>query len=147
MTVSKIKEILAVFQESILEEMSLTEFKLNFKIECSFLAKLIKSEYKFFYGVFKGCQDVFFQPWEDEFNIISDIKEIVLLELELLNVEREADGYLKIYVNCKHRFTGGNLLIKCEDLKIFDEDFQEMGLIDLTELSEKYWYSSDKAEG
>lgn len=147
MTLGKIKDIMGMFQESILEEMSLAESMLNFKIECSFLAKLIKHDYQFFYGVFKGCTDIFFQPWEDEFNIISDVKEIVALELELLNVEREDDGYIKIYVNCKQRFNGGNLLIKCEDLKIFDQDFLEMGLIDLTELSEKYWYSSDKAEG
>ena len=147
MTLGKIKDIMGMFQESILEEMSLAESMLNFKIECSFLAKLIKHDYQFFYGVFKGCTDIFFQPWEDEFNIISDVKEIVALELELLNVEREDDGYIKIYVNCKQRYNGGNLLIKCEDLKIFDEDFLEMGLIDLTELSEKYWYSSDKAEG
>ena len=147
MTLGKIKDIMGMFQESILEEMSLAESMLNFKIECSFLAKLIKHDYQFFYGVFKGCTDIFFQPWEDEFNIISDVKEIVALELELLNVEREDDGYIKIYVNCRQRYNGGNLLIKCEDLKIFDEDFLEMGLIDLTELSEKYWYSSDKAEG
>ena len=147
MTLGKIKDIMGMFQESILEEMSLSESMLNFKIECSYLAKLIKIDYQFFYGVFKGCTDIFFQPWEDEFNIISDVKEIVALELELLNVEREDDGYIKIYVNCKQRYNGGNLLIKCEDLKIFDEDFLEMGLIDLTELSEKYWYSSDKAEG
>ncbi len=147
MTLGKIKDIMTMFQESILEEMSLSESRLNFKLECSFLAKLINPDYKYFYGVFKGCNDVFFQPWDDEFNIISDIREVVALDLELLNVEREEDGYIKIYVNCKQCFNGGNLLIKCEDLKIFDEDFQEMGLIDLTELSEKYWYSSDKAEG
>ena len=147
MTLGKIKEIMGLFQESNLEEISYAEENLNFKIKCSFLAKLIKEEYHFFYGVFKGCTDVFFQPWDDEFNIISDVKEILALDLELLNVEREEDGYIKIYVNCNQRFSGGNWLIKCKDLRVFDEDLQEMSLINLTELSEKYWYSSDTTEG
>lgn len=138
---------MSLFQESNLEEISYAESNLNIKLHCAFLAKLIQSEYRYFYGVFKGCTDVFFQPWYDEFNIISDVREIKALGLELLNVEREDDGFIKIYANCQQQFSGGNLLIKCEDLKIFDEDFQEMSLIHLTELSEKYWYSSDAAEG
>ncbi|TAH26335.1 MAG: hypothetical protein EAZ07_04670 [Cytophagales bacterium] len=147
MTRGKIKEIMSIFQDSNLEELTFIDSNLNFRIKCEFLAQLIDKNYKYFYGVFKNCMDVYFQPWDEENFHIVDVNEISKLELELLNVELADNGYIKIYVNCNQRFPGGNWLIQCKDLIIFDEDLREMNLLQLIELSEKYWYLSDKAEG
>ena len=142
----KVQEILSVFQEGVFEEFSLNERDLNFKIECRYLADQIQSEYTCFYGVFKGVKDVFFVPWDDDLLEIRSLNEIKKLKLDILSVDVE-ENYIKVYSNCQQCFSGGNLFIDATSIKIFDEDFVELQFEDLLELSDKYWYHNNKAEG
>jgi hypothetical protein len=142
----KVQEILSVFQEGVFEEFSLNERDLNFKMECRYLADQIHSEYTYFYGVFKGVKDVFFVPWDDDLLEIRSLNEIKKLRLDILSVDVE-DNYIKVYSNCQHCYSGGNLFIDASSIKIFDEDFVELQFEDLLDLSDKYWYHNNKAEG
>lgn len=141
----KIREILAVFQEGVIEEMSLIDKDLNIKVECKYLAEQINQEYNFFYGVLKNVHDVFFVPWEDDMLEIRDVQEIRKLRPDILSVDDE-NSYLKIYSNCREKYSGGNLYISARAIKIFDEDLNELNFEDLMEISDKYWYSN-RAEG
>jgi hypothetical protein len=141
-----IREMLAVFQEGVIEEMSLIEKDLNIKVECKYLAEQIHPEYSVFYGVFKQVKDVFFVPWEDDLMEIREIKEIKRLRPDILSVDDENE-YIKIYSNCKESYSGGNLYVAAKTIKIFDEDLRELKLEDLMEIADKYWYSNDRAEG
>jgi hypothetical protein len=147
MTLGKIIEIVNLFQDSGIDGMSQVGDDLNVKLDCEFLASIIDKNFKSFYAIFKSCNHVYFEPWEQEDLIISDLKEINSLQMKIINAERYENGFLKIYVNCRLPYKGGNLMIKSDDLIIYDEDFIEKNLISLTELSERYWFSSDKAEG
>lgn len=141
-----IQEILSVFQEGVFEELSLSDKDVNFKIECKYLADQIKSEYECFYGVFKSVRDIFFIPWDDDLTEIRSTEEIRKLKLEILSVDLE-DNFLKIYCNCQDAYTGGNLFINASSIRIFDEDFIELRFEDLLELSDKYWYHNNQAQG
>lgn len=143
----KVQYMLNIFQEGVIESMKHTGTDLNFKLECVFLADKIDKSFTSFYGVFKQCEDIYFKPWEDEYSIITDLREIVSLKIDLLNTELEEDGYFKIYTNCANTYNGGNLYIKALDLKVYDEDLTEIAPDFLNDLAEKYWYSTDNSQG
>ncbi|MBX9850739.1 MAG: hypothetical protein K2X86_03170 [Cytophagaceae bacterium] len=137
----KVQEVLSVFQEGVFEELKLIDGDLNFKIECKYLADQIRTEYSHFYGVFKSAKEFFFIPWDDDLMEIRSIDEIKKLKPDILSIDIE-NNFLKIYSNCENTYSGGNFYIYAESVKIFDEDFQELALEDLVELSDKYWYSN-----
>ncbi|MFL5729788.1 MAG: hypothetical protein ACJ75J_09915 [Cytophagaceae bacterium] len=143
----KIQDILSLLQEAVFEELSMSGSDLNFKIECRYLADLIHKDYSCFYGVFKGCDDFYFTPWEDEMAVVVDVKEVKLFRPDILTVEVAENGYIKIYSNCQNTYSGGNIYIKSSCIKIYDEDLQELSLEGLADLSDKYWYSDKQAEG
>lgn len=147
MSQKKIYAALNVLQEGILEQLSLTGTDLNFKIECKFLAQVINENYMYFYGVLKGCDDFYFQSWDNDEEILSSDKEIQELKPELLSTEMEDNGYVKTYCNCMSDYTGGNLYILAKDILIFDEDFQRLTVDDLSDLAERYWYYDSSTEG
>ncbi len=143
----KIVDVLAQLQEGYIEEMRLEEGDLNIKVECRHLAEQIDSSYANFYVVLKGTLDLYFLPWDDEEVKITSVKEIILFKPDILNVEYAEEDYLKIYSNCENVYTGGCIYFLASDIKIFDEGLNELNLESLNELSDNYWFSSDKAEG
>ncbi len=147
MSRKKIVDVLAQLQEGYIEEMNQEGDSLNIKIECRHLANLIDANYAHFYVVLKGAKNVYFLPWDDEDMTISSIKDIQLFKPDILNVEFADNEYIKIYSNCENVYSGGCIYILASDILVFDEDLNEVKLEDLSELSDKYWYSSDKAEG
>ncbi|HVD98742.1 MAG TPA: hypothetical protein VNB90_11110 [Cytophagaceae bacterium] len=143
----KILDVLAQLQEGYIEEMKLEEGNLNIKVECRHLADQIDANYTSFYVVLKGTTDLYFRPWDDEEVVITSVKDIVLFKPDILNVEYADDEYLKIYSNCENVYSGGCLYFHAADIKVFDEGLNEVKLEDLSELSDNYWFPSDKAEG
>jgi hypothetical protein len=141
-----LRDMLAVFTEGVIEELSYCKKDLNFKIECAYLANIVSPKFKFFYGTLKNVQDVYYLPWDDENVIITSIKEIESLKPDILNVEVDENDYIKISGNCSKDFTGGNLFIKADYVKIYSEEFELLSQNDLLELSDKFWYSSNVAE-
>jgi hypothetical protein len=147
MNLKKILDTLATLQEGLIEEMKLEDGNLNLKVECSHLADLINTSFSYFYIVLKNTKDVYFHPWDEEETTITSIREIQLLKPDILNIEKTETDYIKIYSNCLNVYSGGNLYVLADDIRIFDEDLKEMTLAELEELSDKYWLSANKAEG
>lgn len=143
----KIVDVLAQLQEGYIEEMKLEEGNLNIKVECRHLADQIDANYTSFYLVLKGTKDIYFRPWDDEEESITSVKDIVLFKPDILNVEYADGEYIKIYSNCENVYTGGCIYILAADVKVFDEGLNEVDLEMLNELSDNYWFPSDKAEG
>lgn len=137
----KIVEVLSALQESWMEEMRLENGDLNIKVDCAHLAEIIDPAYKYFYLVLKNVDDFYFEPWDEDETRVNTVKEVQLLKPDIINVEAEESGYVKVYSNCTNVYSGGNLFILANDIKIFDEDFAEVSMVRIMELSEKYWYS------
>ena len=142
----KVHRILNIFQEGIFESLHFSNGDLNFKLECSFLARFLENNSHYFYGVFKGCKDIYFTFWEEDQFSLDKIEDIENLKLYLMNTETSENGYFKIYCNSNHLLSGGNLFLKVQDLKIFNEEFEELTLHDLNNLAEKHWYHVEGAE-
>jgi hypothetical protein len=147
MSRKKIVEVLAQLQEGYIEEMTQEGDSLNIKVECRHLANLIDPAFSYFYVVLKGTKNIYFLPWDDEEMSISSLKDIILFKPDILNVEYADNEYIKIYSNCENVYSGGCIYILASDIIVFDEELNPVMLEELNELSDKYWYSSDKAEG
>lgn len=147
MSKKKILDVLAQLQEGYIEEMRLEDGSLNIRVECRHLADQIDVNYSSFYLVLKGTKDIYFRPWDDEDIVITSVKDIVLFKPDILNVELTDEEYIKIYSNCDHVYSGGCIYIKAEDIKVFDEGLNELNAEELNELSDNYWFPSDRAEG
>ena len=147
MNTKKIIEVFSQLQEGYIEEMSMQEGTLNMKVECKHLANQIESNYDYFYVVLKEAKDVYFLPWDEEDMSINSLKDIQLFKPDILNVEYAENDYVKIYSNCENVYSGGCIYILAKDIIVFDEGLNEIKLEELNELSDKYWFSNDKAEG
>lgn len=147
MSRKKILEVLAQLQEGYIEEMKLEGGDLNVKVECRHLADQIDVNYTSFYVVLKGTKDIYLKPWDDDEVTITSVKDIVLFKPDILNVEYAEDDYIKIYSNCENVYSGGCIYFTASDIKVFDEGLNELQLEVLNELSDNYWFPSDRAEG
>jgi hypothetical protein len=147
MSKKKIIEVLSLLQEGFILEMKLEGETLNIKVECRHLADLIDSNYLYFYVVLKGAKNIYFVPWDDEEMSISSVQDIRLFKPDILNVEYADNDYIKIYSNCENVYSGGCIYILASDIIVFDEGLNEIKQEALSELSDKYWYSSDEAKG
>jgi len=147
MNTKKIIEVFSQLQEGYIEEMSMQDSTLNMKVECKHLANQIEPEYGYFYVVLKDAKDIYFLPWDEEDMSINSLKDIQLFKPDILNVEYADNDYIKIYSNCENVYSGGCIYILASDIIVFDEGLNEIKLEALNELSDKYWFSNDKAEG
>ncbi|MFN6945395.1 MAG: hypothetical protein ACK4ND_10640, partial [Cytophagaceae bacterium] len=134
MKAESIRDVLAVFMEGIFEELSGNGKDVNFKIECSYLANIIDPGFRNFYGTFKKVEDIYFVPWDDDSIVVTSLHEIANLKPDILSVEIEEGDYVKIYGNCSHTYTGGNLFIKADHMKIYTEEFEIISHDSLLEL-------------
>lgn len=140
---NQIRNVLLCFYEGFFEELSWNGRDLNIKVECSYLAELMNPSYKYFYGTIKNVKAFYFAPWDDEEGIISDVRELQNLKLDILGIELD-ETTLKIYSNCSHSYTGGNLFLEASAIRIYDEMFEELNPVLLQDLCEKYWEAVGK---
>ena len=147
MSHTKITGMLNALQEGVIDELNFSEGDLNARIDCGYLAGMLSGNFRYFYCVFKGVEDYYFQPWDDEEISCREVEDIRLFKPSIISIEMIADDYLKIYSNCENVYTGGNFYIKASDIRVFDEELNELSLENLSELSDKYWYSENNAEG
>lgn len=140
---NQIRNVLLSFYEGFFEEFAWNGKDLNIKVECSYLAELINPDYKYFYGTIKNVKYFYFKPWDDDEGVMSDVKDLQTLKLDILGIEID-DQRLKIYSNCCHSYTGGNIFLEASQIKIYDEMFEEVNPAFLQELSEKYWEAVGK---
>lgn len=143
----EIHDHFTVFYEGFFESFSRHGRDINFKVECSYLADLLYPGGKYFYGTLKNAENFYFVPWDDEMMVIRDLKRISSFRLDILGVELTEDGFIKIFSNCEHTWSGGNLFIEARSVKIYDELFERKPYEDLVELADQYWYCTSGVKG
>lgn len=143
MNTKTVRNILSTFYEGFFEEFSASGKDINFKLECSYLADFINPGSRYFYGTFKNVTEFYFIPWEAEFLEITSLSELESFKLDILGAEY-FDDKVKIYSNCCHSYTGGNLFIRALEVKVYDENFERVNPEMLQEIAESYWDSVNK---
>lgn len=139
----RVRDVLSVFYEGFFEEFSRSGNDVNFKIECSYLSDIVLPGSRYFYGTLKNVNDLYFVPWDEDYNQIRDLNIIESLKLDMLGAEYLYEK-IKVYSNCCHTYSGGNLYIAANDIKIYDENFERLKFEELHELADKYWDAVNK---
>jgi hypothetical protein len=134
----RVRDVLSIFYEGFFEELAVNGKDINFKIECAYLAEKQLPGSRYFYGTLKDVKEFYFCPWEEGTDEIHDVAAIESLKLDILGAEYLYDK-VKIYSNCCHSYSGGNLYINAFEVKIYDETFERVDLNDLYVKAEEYW--------
>lgn len=90
-----------------------------------------------------NVESISFDAWTDESFIITEPREIFVLGIEILSAETNNLGQIIIHTHCDNSpndsFDGGQLIIKCSDYNLTDQENNSLTIEKLKELSEYYW--------
>jgi hypothetical protein len=137
MNLNEQRDVFNIFHDGTIVAISSQKNSFTLKIEIEYLAELISPNYNHFFVDLVSCQEIMFFDWDDK-KTITDISEISKLEPEILNCDD--DVFDKISINCALSIgSGGELWIKAEDLKIFDQERNELTLTELGQYCDNYW--------
>lgn len=118
---------------------------LTLTVECAYLAERIDKAYDKFIIEMSRIDELIFATWPNEPNlpaeIFNDLNEVFNTSLEVLSAEIE-DGRVVIACN-QHNpdliYSGGNLAIRCESIRVFDEERNQLTIDRLIEICKEYW--------
>ncbi|MEM6299806.1 MAG: hypothetical protein AAF740_14045, partial [Bacteroidota bacterium] len=104
------------------------------KIECEYLAEMINPEFKLFWIKIYDCKFLQFEPWMNPIELPKEIwtgiKDIFKTELEILSAKEE-ESMVEISCNqhsSEFNFCGGQLLLDCEGIEVYDEEWDKIEL-------------------
>lgn len=146
MSAEKLAGFIDILQDAQLQEWGMEKGDLNIKAYCPHIAKHSGKGYTSFYLLLKQNDELCFCPWEDESLEIRDLSEIRLLHPLIVSSEIKEDNIVQIYTQCDHLYEGGNLRLRCADVRLFDEEFNELTLTDLQVYADAYWLSETTDE-
>lgn len=146
MSAEKLAGFLDILQDAQLQEWGMENGDLNLKAYCPHIATHSGKGHSSFFLVLKNTDLLSFTPWEDEELVITDIKEIRLLQPVIVSCEVKEDNILQIYCQCDHLYEGGNINIRCAEVRLFDEEFNERTLAELQVYADAYWLSETTDE-
>lgn len=123
---------------------------LVWRVDCEYLAQMINPTFQFFWVKVNALKSITFNPWFISTELPSEIwkmpKEIFKNELEILSAEIEGE---KIRVICnqgnpKFNYKGGELLLKCKSIELFDEKWNRLNDLDFRKMVTEYWRQFEK---
>jgi len=145
-TAESICEIFLIFHDGMIEETSLSGRKLKLKIEISYLADRVKSEFKFFFVELDGFCSAEFRGWpatlQGEKKLIAETSDIFKSPLEILEAKLTGDRIevvCNIKSNVDSEFCGGELLFHADAATVRDEANKEYSISELGEICRGYW--------
>ncbi len=115
------------------------------KIECEYLAEMINPKFKLFWIKIYNCKFLQFEPWMNPIElpkeIWTNIKDIFKTELEISSAKEKEN---KVEISCNQHnldfnFCGGQLLLDCEGIEVYDEEWNKIEHEKLGEICNQYW--------
>ena len=140
-----IESIFGILHDGIITEWSGDEELLILKVECEYIAKRIDKTFNSFYVEISKIEFLEFDPWMNPMQLpkteMKEFSKVFEAELEIGYSKIEND---KVIVSCNQHdidfdFCGGNLIIKAENGKIFDQNRTEISIEMLSEICNDYW--------
>lgn len=143
--ITKIADVINAFHDG---EMLLEKKEGNhlvLKIDCEYLAKAINPDFSFFWMKIHNCHFMEFHPWstleELSKTIWTSPREIFEMELEIISAEVEGN---RVEVSCYQYnanidVKGGKLLLDCQSIELFDQEWNRLEYLQLREITNDYW--------
>lgn len=141
--IQDIADVFSIFHDGYIEDYQISSDAVNLKIGIQYLAELIDNNHEYLNLRLLGIDLIKYDAWTDEPFIMTDWKEIFNLGIEIISNEIDNAGQLIIQSNCdkapNNLFQGGELIIKCTDYGLSDEEGNILTIDKLKEISSYYW--------
>ncbi len=141
----KIRDIFSILHDGTIISVIGDKRFLSLKISCQYLAERIDETFEYFFVDLIEIDRLALVPWmnpaELEQEYLVDIPEIFKANLDILSADIEND-LIKVTCNQsdpKFDYCGGTLYLNCKDIKIFDQDKNELTVEVLDTIRKAYW--------
>lgn len=118
---------------------------LTLAIDCEYLAKRVNNSFEKFYVELSGIDIIELHPWSKRAEMATipktELAEIFEADLEILAAEVQGDVVMIVCNQSDEKFdyTGANLIISCQSIRIFNQDKFPITVDKLKEISKNYW--------
>ncbi|MEH7356175.1 hypothetical protein V7150_21905 [Neobacillus drentensis] len=130
------KDVFNIFHDGTINDLYRTSNSLMLKIEIEYLAEMINENFNCFYCELVNCEKFSFRFWSDN-NKCTDLEEIKNYELEIIDAKLSGE---ELIVSCRNEeIIGGNLHIKTQRIKLFNQVKSAIPLNELSEIYRSYW--------
>jgi len=118
---------------------------LTLTVECQYLAERIDKSFDRFYVELTNVDELFLSTWPNPFDLpvqtLTEPSDIFKAELEILSADIKDE---KVVIACNQHDTdfdycGGNLTISCENIKVFDQNKNELTIDQFDVICKSYW--------
>ena len=140
-----IRDIFSILHDGIICSWTGSKDLLTLKIDCHYLAEYIDKSFDSFYVDLIQVDKLYLTTWPNPFDLpvltLTDLNDIFKAGLEILSADIAED---KVVVTCNQHDTnfdycGGNLIVNCQTIKIYDQNKKEFTIDKLDEICKKYW--------
>lgn len=143
--IEEIRDIFSILHDGTISTWTGDKIFLTLTIDCEYLAERIDKSYdKFFVELF-NIDKIELDPWTIPTDLPTvtktDIVDIFKAELEILSADIKGE---KVVIACNQHNTnfdycGGNLIISCETIKVFDQNKNELTIEQFDVICRSYW--------
>ncbi len=148
-TIEEIRDIFAILHDGTISDWTGDKSLLTLTVDCEYLAQRINKSFdKFFVDLIDV--DLYLSTWPNPFDLpvkkLTESCDIFKAEIEILSSEIK-DG--NVIVACNQHDTtfdycGGNLIISCKAITIYDQNKNTLTIDELDEISKSYWNELSK---
>jgi hypothetical protein len=140
-----ILSIFSIFHDGTITEWTGNKDRLTLTIDCAYLAERIDKSFEYFYVELHHIDTVAFDPWTQPAHLPAVIKtalaEVFEATLEILSAGIKDDT---VMITCYQYdtdldYSGGNLFISCQVIKVFDQHRNALTIDRLGEICNNYW--------
>lgn len=143
--IEKIRDIFAILHDGTIVSWTGDRNRLTLKIGCQYLSKRIDPTFDFFLLDLIDISTLTLVPWMNSIDLeqeyFEELKDIFQAELDILSTDID-EGIVKVFCNQSDpdfEYCGGILYLKCEDIKIFDQEKRELTIDFLDKICKEYW--------
>jgi hypothetical protein len=130
-------DVFNIFHDGTISDLYRTKNSLILKIEIEYLAELINENFSCFYCELVNCEKFSFKFWSDENKGTTDLEEIKNYVLEIMDTKLSGE---ELIVSCRNdEIPDGNLYIKTQIIKLFNQERLEISLNELSVICHSYW--------
>lgn len=139
MTLEKQEDIINVFHDGMIIDISNVDKNIMLKIDIPYLATLVSKSYTCFFLELIHCYDFYFKNYDE---VGSKNKFNVILSYEPEILYSDNNNIDKLAVDCStQNGIGGKLFIKSKCIKIYDQNKKIITEDELLKIIDKYWNS------
>lgn len=141
----EIRDIFSILHDGTITAWTGDKKLLILTVDCKYLAERIDKSFDKFYVELSVIHKIELETWTNPVDLPTGIKtdfsDIFKAELEILSADIKNDA---VVLSCNQYDTdldycGGNLIISCKTIKVFDQNKNELTFDEFREICKNYW--------